>query len=111
MEKKTLADKYEDIIRHWLRETFGNEDALPNLILKGLSQELASHGWEVCQHIRKEYDLEDINRAAVDREIELTDEEAEIVLNKYQDSEYQDVDTIDYLLDIVIEMRKEKDNA
>lgn len=103
-----MEDRLKTIIRDWLSETFGNPDALPTPVLNGLAEEIEKHRWEIFSFTKDEYDLEDIERAAIDRGIELTDEEAEIVLRKYQDSDYQDVDTIDYFLDRIIEMRKEE---
>lgn len=103
-----MEERIKEIIEAWLEKEFKNKNAIPGLVVSGLATEILNHRWEIYRYVKNEYDLEDINRAAEDREIELTDEEADIVLNKYQDSEYQDVDTIDYLLDRIIEMRKEE---
>ena len=103
-----MKERLETIIRDWLNTSFGNPDAIPGLMVKGLAEEINKHRWEIYRFVKDENDMEDIERVANDREIELTDEEAEIVLHKYQDSEYQDIDTIDYLLDRIIEIRKEE---
>lgn len=102
-----MKDRIETIIRDWLNKEFKNPSAIPGPMLKGLAEEIDRHKWEIYKFIKDEYDLEDIETVATDKEIELTDKEAEIVLHKYQDSEYQDVDTISYLVDRIIEMRKE----
>lgn len=102
-----MKDRIETIIRDWLNKEFKNPSAIPGPMLKGLAEEIDKHRWEIYRFVKDEYDLEDIVRVATDKEIELTDEEVEIVLHKYQDSEYQDVDTITYLIDRIIEMRKE----
>ena len=103
-----MEDRLKTIIRDWLNETFGNPDALPTPVLNGLAEKIEKHRWEIYNFTKSEYDMEDIERAAADREIELTDEEAKIVLNEYQNSDYQDIDTIDYFLERIIETRKEK---
>lgn len=103
-----MKDRIETIIRDWLNKEFKNPSAIPGPMLKGLAEEIDKHKWEIYNFVKTEYDLEDIARVEADKEIELTDEEAEIVLHKYQDSEYQDVDTISYLIDRIIETRKEQ---
>ena len=103
-----MKDRIETIIRDWLNKEFKNPSAIPGPMLKGLAEEIDKHRWEIYRFVKDENDLEDIVMVATDKEIELTDEEAEIVLHKYQDSEYQDVDTITYLIDRIIEMREEQ---
>lgn len=103
-----MRDRIETIIRDWLNKEFKNPSAIPGPMLKGLAEEIDKHRWEIYNFVKDEYDLEDIVRVATDKEVELTDEEVEIVLHKYQGSDYQDVDTISYLVDRIIEMRKEQ---
>lgn len=103
-----MKDRIETIIRDWLNKEFKNPSAIPTPMLKGLAEEIDKHRWEIYRFVKEEYDLEDIEMVAKDKEIELTDEELKIVLHKYQNSDYQDTDTIDYLVDRIIEMRKEQ---
>ena len=106
-----MEDRIQTIIRDWLNTTFDNPNAIPKLMVVGLADEINKHRWEIYRFVKEEYDLEDIERVANDKGIMLTDEEMEIVLHKYQDSEYQDIDAIDFLLGRIIEMRKENNNA
>lgn len=102
-----MKDRIETIIRDWLVKEFKNPNAIPGPMLKGLAEEIDNHRWEIFSFTKDEYDKEEIEMIAKDKEIELTNEELKIVLNKYHDSDYQDTDTIDYLVDRIIEMRKE----
>ncbi len=102
-----MEDRLKTIIRDWLNETFGNPDALPTPVLNGLAEELEKHRWEIFRFTKDEYDMEDIDMVAENEGIELTGEERNIILRKYQDSDYQDMDTISDLISIYSK-RKEK---
>lgn len=106
-----MQDRIETIIRDWLNKEFKNPKAIPGLMVKGLAEEINNHRWEIYRYVKEEYDLEDIEQAANDKEVELTDEEMEIVLHKYQDSDYQDVDTISWLIDRIVETREKSDDS
>ena len=102
-----MEDRLKTIIRDWLNVTFGNPDALPTPVLNGLAEEIDKHRWEIYRFTKDEFDLEDIDMVAENEGIELTKEERDTILHKYQDSEYQDMDTISDLISIYAK-RKEK---
>ena len=102
-----MEDRIKTIIRDWLNKTFGNPDALPTPVLNGLAEEIDKHRWEIYRYQKDEYDMDDIDAVALDYDIKLTDEEREIILHKYQDCEYQDMDTIKDLLDFYIKREEE----
>ena len=102
-----LEKQIEAIIYNWLENTFHNNEAIPKLIVNGIAREIVNYRWKIYSSVKNELDLEDIYRVAEVKEIKLTDEEANIVLNRYQDGEYQDIDTINYLIDKIIKGREE----
>lgn len=104
-----MEDRIKTIIRDWLNNTFGNPDALPTPVLNGLAEEIDKHRWEIYKYQKDEYDMEDIDAVALDYNIELTDNEREIILHKYQDCEYQDLETVKDLLDTYIKREEESE--
>lgn len=104
-----MEDRIKTIIRDWLNNTFGNPDALPTPVLNGLAEEIDKHRWEIYKYQKDEYDMEDIDAVALDYNIELTNNEREMILHKYQDCEYQDLDTVKDLLDTYIKREEESE--
>lgn len=104
-----MEDRIKTIIRDWLNNTFGNPDALPTPVLNGLAEEIDKHRWEIYKYQKEEYDMEDIDAVALDYGIELTDNEREMILHKYQDCEYQDLETVKDLLDTYIKREEESE--
>lgn len=104
-----MEDRIKTIIRDWLNKTFGNPDALPTPVLNGLAEEIDKHRWEIYRYQKDEYDMDDIDAVALDYGIKLTDEEREMILHKYQDCEYQDMDAIKDLLGIYIKREGESE--
>lgn len=104
-----MEDRIKTIIRDWLNNTFGNPDALPTPVLNGLAEEIDKHRWEIYKYQKDEYDMEDIDAVALDYNIELTDNEREMILHKYQDCEYQDLETVKDLLDTYIKREEESE--
>lgn len=102
-----MKDRIQTIIRDWLNTTFDNPDAIPKLVVAGLADEIDKHRWEIYRFTKEEYDLEDIDMVADNKDVELTDDERLRVLHNYQNSEYQDSDTIDYFIDEVMRAREE----
>lgn len=104
-----MEDRIKTIIRDWLNNTFGNPDALPTPVLNGLAEEIDKHRWEIYKYQKDEYDMDDIDAVALDYNIELTDNEREMILHKYQDCEYQDLETVKDLLDTYIKREEESE--
>ena len=106
-----MKDRIETIIRDWLNITFNNPNALPKPILSGLAEEIDKHRWEIYRYTKDEYDMEDIETLAENEGVELTADEKSIVLHRYQNSEYQDMDTLSYLVHLVIKERERRDDS
>lgn len=93
-----MKDRIETIIRDWLNTTFGNPDAIPSLMVKGLAEEINNHRWEIHTAVQEEYDLEDIDYVAENNEIELTPEERQTALYRYKKMEDPNLDTLSYII-------------
>ena len=107
-----MEDMIATIIRNWLQKEFGNPDAIPNLVIMGLSKEICEHGWEIYHAMQNEYDGEDIDYAANSHGIELDEKEKEYVMGLYQkEKEYNSAsDMLGEFMERVIEYRKIKDS-
>lgn len=103
-----MEDRIATIIRDWLNEKFGNPDALPNLVLKGLAEEINKHRWEIHTYVQAEYDMEDIETIADDMDIELTDDEKARVLHRYKKLEDSNLDTLEYIIEEIKNEREEQ---
>ena len=105
-----MKDRIETIIRDWLNREFKNPNAIPGPMLKGLSEEIDKHRWEIYSYTKDEYDLEDIEMVADNKEVELSKDEQEIALNRYKKvQEYESsLEMLDEIVDKIIESRKEK---
>lgn len=100
-----MKDNIETIIRDYLVKQFGNEDALPQMVLSGIAEELAEHRWLFHSLVQEEYDMEDIEDVASANAYELTKEEKERVLHRYKKLEDSN---LDLLYDIVEEVYNER---
>lgn len=107
-EKDKLQAGLEKIIRSYFKEEFGNEDALPNLVLKGLAEEINKHRWDIHAAVQEEYDLEDIDYVAENNGIKLTPEERQTALHRYRKLEDSNLDTLAYIID---EIETERENS
>ena len=103
-----MQDRLKTIIRDWLNETFGNPDALPGPVLDGLAEEIDKHSWEIYRHVVDQNDMEDIEYVAEENNIELTKEQKDIILHKYQDAEDNRLESLEYIIDYVVEEEKKR---
>lgn len=102
-----MQDRIQTIIRDWLNTTFGNPDAIPNLMIKGLAEEISKHRWEIYEYVKDEYDLEDINMAAENNNIELTKDEESYALNRYRKAQEYEY-SLDILDEIIVEIQRDR---
>lgn len=103
-----MKDRIEKIIKDYLVKQFGNEDALPKMVLSGIAEELAEHRWEFHTMVQEEYDMEDIEDVAGSKEYDLTKEEKERVLYRYKHLEDSNIDLLYDIVEEVYNERKEK---
>lgn len=103
-----MKDRIETIIRDWLNVKFNNPNAIPSLMLKGIAEEICKHAWEIHRMMQDEYDLEDIEMTAKSYDIELSEEEKQEVLHRYQKMESSTLDDISFTIDYVVGNRKNK---
>lgn len=104
-----MKDRVETIIRDWLNETFKNPDALPKPVLSGLAEEISKHKYEFHRDVQDEYDMEDIEYAAEEREgVVLTEDEKLRALHRYQKTKESDLETLSYIVDEILDEREEK---
>lgn len=106
-----MKDRIETIIRDWLNATFNNPNAIPNLMVKGLAEEIDKHRWEIYENVREEYDLEDIETVADSEGVQLTKEEESLALHRYRKAEDSNLDTLYYIVDEIIENRKKREES
>lgn len=99
-----MEDRIETIIRDWLNEEFKNPDALPGLMIKGLAKEINDHRFEMYSYVKDEYDEEDIAIAAENNDMELSQEEKDYALNRYQNAQEYD-SSIEYINDIMNDIK------
>lgn len=99
-----MEDRIATIIRDWLNEKFGNPDALPNLMVKGLAEEINNHRFEIYSYVKDEYDEEDIAMTAENNNMKLSKEEKDYALRRYQKiQEY--AGSAEYIDDIMNDIR------
>lgn len=93
----------EVIIRNWLEKEFGNSDALPGVVLKGLAEEIYNHRWEIHSGVQREYDMEDIEY--VGESENLTEDEKNLALHRYQNLEDDRLESLSYIIDEIVAER------
>ena len=101
-----MEDRIRTIIRDWLNTEFNNPDALPELMILGIASEINKHRWEIYQSVKREYDLEDIEAICMSQKVELTDDEKNLALHRYGNCEYQDMETLGYIIEEIVEERE-----
>ena len=103
-----MKDRIETIIKDYLVKQFGNEDALPKMVLSGIAEELAEHRWEFHTMVQEEYDMEDIEDVAQANDYKLTKDEKDIILHRYKKLENGNLDLLYDIVDEVYNEREEK---
>ena len=103
-----MQDRIETILRDYLVKTFKNENAIPNLLLKGIAEEITEHRWEIYNLVQEEYDWDDIETLAESNNIELTQDEKDLVMHRYKKLEDSKIENLSYIIDDVVAEREEK---
>lgn len=108
-----MEDRIYTIIRDWLNTTFKNPDAMPELMVKGLAEEINKHRWEIYEHVKDEYDLEDIQMVAENNNVELTKSEEDYAMNRYRKAqEYESsIDILDEIINKIIADREKSGDS
>ena len=106
-----MEDRFKEIIHTWAQEEFGNPNALPEPVLNSLAEYIFTrHDWEIYNLLKDKYTMEDVEDIAEQDDIELTEEEKKLVIEKFNNADtYQS--SLDILMDIVnycVTRRKEK---
>lgn len=101
-----MEERIERIITRYLGKELGNSDAIPNLLVKGIADEINKHRWEIYSGVQREYDMEDIKYIAENKNVKLTDEEVSTVLHRYGKIEDSNLESLDYIIEDVIDERK-----
>ena len=101
-----MEERIGQIITEWLKKEFNNEKAFPKLVVSGLAGEINKHRWEIYNMVQREYDMEDIMSIAEDKNVMLTDEEVSTVLHRYGKIDDSNLDSLDYIIEDVINDRK-----
>ena len=97
-----MKDRLETIIRDWLNTEFHNPEAIPGLMISGLAEEINKHRWEIHSRVDDEYRMEDIDTVAEANNVELTDNEKKIALDRYRDLEDSNIDELSYIIDEIV---------
>lgn len=105
-----MQDRIERMIKDYLEREFKNRNAIPGLIIKGISEEIDRHRWEIYESVRDEYDFEDIDRVADSNDVQLTGDERTDVFYRYRTiQQYESsIRELDEIVKYIIEKRKEK---
>lgn len=101
-----MEERIEQIITEWLKKEFNNERAFPKVVVSGLANEINKHRWEIHNRVQREYDMDDIRSIAEDKNVNLTDEEISTVLHRYGKIENSNLESLDYIIEDVINDRK-----
>lgn len=101
-----MEERIEKIITEWLKKEFNNEKAFPKVVVSGLADEINKHRWEIYSSVQRECDMEDIMSIAEDKNVKLTDEEVSTVLHRYGKIEDSNLESLDYIIEDVINDRK-----
>ena len=101
-----MEKRIEQIITEWLKEEFHNEKAFPKVVVSGLADEINKHRWEIYNSVQREYDMDDVKYIAEDKNVKLTDEEVSTVLHRYGKIEDSNLESLDYIIEDVINERK-----
>ena len=89
-----MKDRIEKIIKNYLVNEYGNENALPKPVLNGLVDVIMEHKYEIHSMVQEEYDLEDIDATAEEMEVELTDDQRMNALHRYKKLENSNLDLL-----------------
>lgn len=103
-----MKDRLETIIRDWLNTEFDNPEAIPGLMISGLAEEINKHRWEIHSRVDDEYRMEDIDTVAEANNVELTENEKKIALDRYRNLEDSNMDELSYIIDEIAMNRGEK---
>lgn len=98
-----VKEEIERVIRKYLAETFKDKDALPNVMIEGLAEAIASDRWNIYALVDQECIYMDIDMVASDKEVELSNEEKGVACHRYRKIRDND-DSIQYLYDIIDEI-------
>ena len=101
-----MEDRIKDIILDYLEKEYSNRNAIPGLLVSGIARAIDEYRWEIYSYTKVEYDLEDIDIASDNMGVDLTKDERDKILHYYQNSEYQDMDTLRDIVEEVIEERE-----
>lgn len=104
-----MNDRIETIIRDWLNVTFNNPNAIPNLMVKGLAEEINKHRFEMYNYVKDEYDLEDVHIVADNNNVTLTEDEEALALHRYNKAQEYD-SALEYLDEIISEIIEAREN-
>lgn len=103
-----MKDRLETIIKEYLKKEYGNENVFPKPVLEGLAEAINEKRWEIYSAVDEEYDLEDIETIAEEREYELTQDEKSLILHRYKKLGDTDIELLYDIVDEVVDKRKEK---
>lgn len=104
-----MKDRIVGIIKNYLANEYGNEDALPKPVLNGLAEAIDERRYEIYEAVRKEYLMEDIIGIENDLEEELTDDEFSIVINRFEKYDNGNMDLLwDIVNDVVSDRKREE---
>lgn len=85
---------------------------MPKLMVKSLAEEINKHRWEIFEHVKDEYDLEDVRMVAEENDVKLTQKEEDHAMHRYRKAqEYEPLTDVLYeIIQEIVEDRKEIDN-
>jgi len=103
-----MEDRIHTIIHDWLNTTFKNPNAMPEIMIKGLAEEINKHRWEIYNFVQEEYDMEDIEMIAQSNNINLNGKEMREVLRRYQNRDSNSLDELSFIIDNTVASREIK---
>lgn len=106
-----MEERVEGILISWFEREFGNRNALPGVLIKGIAEEICRHKYEIFEQVNNEYLLDDIDFVAHNEDVELTEEEKQRALDRYKRVENSNIEVLSYIITDIVRNRKEKENA
>lgn len=106
-----MEDVIENIIKNWLEKEFKNAEAIPGLLVKGLAKEISEHRYDIHSLVEREWKLDDIESIELAQKVELTDDEKERVLHRYEKYDDDALETLSCIIEEIVDEREEADDS
>lgn len=107
-----MTEQFRTIIYNWVKQNFGESEAEdPSWSIEALAEELDKHKYDIYREVERQYLMDDCETVAEDMEVELTDEEKQVVVDEFMNSDaYIDAHAEDWQWFIKQELKHREEN-